>query len=49
MLSPNLVALNRDAFVLDDEHETTVELQAHRSESDLADLDLGDDALNPAA
>jgi hypothetical protein len=43
MLSPTLVALNRDVFVLDAEHETTVELQAHRGESDLADLDLGDD------
>jgi hypothetical protein len=29
--------------VLDGADETTVELRAHRSESDLADLDLGDD------
>jgi hypothetical protein len=49
MLSPTLVDLNRDAFVLDGEHETTVELQAHRSESDLADLDLGDDEHLDAA
>jgi hypothetical protein len=45
MLSATLVALNRDAFVLDGEHQTTVEVRAHRSESDLADLadvDLGD-------
>ena len=49
MLSPNLVALNRDAFVLDGEHETTVDLQAHRSASDLTGLDLGEDALDSAA
>jgi hypothetical protein len=42
MLSPTLVALNRDAFVLDGGLETTVGLRAHRSASDLADLDLGD-------
>jgi hypothetical protein len=50
MLSPTLVALNRDAFVLDGEHETTVELQEHRRESDFADLDLGnEDHLDTAA
>jgi hypothetical protein len=50
MRSSTLVALNRDAFVLDGEHETTVELEAHRSESDLADLDLGnEDHLDTAA
>jgi hypothetical protein len=54
MLSPTLVALNRDAFVLDVEHESIVELQAHRNESDLADLDLdldlgNDDHLDTAA
>lgn len=43
MLSPTLVVLNRVAFVLDGEQETTVELQTHRGESDLADLDIGDD------
>jgi hypothetical protein len=48
MLSPTLVALNRDAFVLDGEHETTVDLQAHRSPSNRTDLDLGDD-LDTAA
>ena len=40
MLSPRLVALNRDAFVFDQALETTVELADHRAESDLADLDL---------
>lgn len=43
MLSPTLVALNRDAFVLDGAHATTVELQVHRGESDLEDLDLGEE------
>jgi hypothetical protein len=40
MLSPRLAALHRDAFVLDQTLETSVELAAHRAESDLADLDL---------
>jgi hypothetical protein len=48
MPSPRLVALHRDAFVLDEPLESTVQLAAHRSESDLADIDLGDDE-NPAA
>jgi hypothetical protein len=48
MLSPTLVALNRDAFVLDGEHETTVELQAHLSPSNFTDLDRRDD-LDTAA
>jgi len=43
MLSPSLAALHRDAFVHDQPIETTVALDAHRSESDLADSDLGDD------
>ena len=43
MLSPTLVTLNRDAFVQQNEPESTVELQAHRGPSDLADLDLRDD------
>jgi hypothetical protein len=43
MLSPRLVALHRDTFVHDQPLQTTVELAAHRAESDLADLDLGDD------
>ncbi len=44
MLSPRLATLHRDTFVFDEPLETTVELAAHRGESDLADLDLGDDA-----
>jgi len=48
MLSPRLAALHHDTFVLDKPVETTVELAAHRSESDLADLDLPDDT-EPAA
>ncbi|MGA2014341.1 MAG: hypothetical protein ABSH51_27955, partial [Solirubrobacteraceae bacterium] len=43
MLSPRLAALHRDTFVHDQPLQTTVELDAHRAESDLADLDLGDD------
>ena len=40
MLSPALIALNRDAFVSDTGVETTVDLDAGRAASDLADLDL---------
>ena len=43
MLSPNLAQLNRDAFVLDEALESTVRLDEHRGESDLAGLDLGDE------
>jgi hypothetical protein len=43
MLSPTLVALHRDAFLHDDTHESTVDLAAHRSETALEELDLGDD------
>ena len=43
MLSPRLATLNAAAFVTDDEIETTVDLSAHRGESALDDLDLGDD------
>jgi hypothetical protein len=43
MLSPNLAHLNRDAFVLDEALESTVHLEEHRGESDLAALDLGDE------
>ena len=44
MLSPRLAALHRDTFVFDQPLETSVELAAHRAESDLADLDLGGDS-----
>jgi hypothetical protein len=43
MLSPALVALNRDAFVNDDPAETTVDLVGHRAASDLDELALGDE------
>ena len=49
MLSPTLVALNRDAFIHDDTHESTVELANHRAESALEDLDLGDDPTDDSA
>ena len=52
MLSPRLAALHRDAFVFDESLATTVELAAHRAESDLADLDLDldfGDGTEPAA
>ena len=49
MLSPRLAALHRDAFVHDQPPETTVQLDAHRGESDLADLDLGEDDQDSAA
>jgi hypothetical protein len=40
MLSPRLAELNADAFTDRDEHETTVDLAAHRGESTLDELDL---------
>lgn len=40
MLSPALVALNRDAFLKDEHVETTVDLDAHRAASDLDELAL---------
>jgi hypothetical protein len=42
MLSPRLVALNRDAFAIDDGPQSTVNLAAHRRESSLDELDLGE-------
>jgi hypothetical protein len=47
MLSPALVVLNRDAFVIRDECETTVDLAGRHAVSSLDDLDL--DELNSAA
>ena len=50
MLSPTLVTLHRDAFVVDDGIETTVALAEHRGESILDQVDLSDDDdLDPAA
>ncbi len=43
MLSPSLASLNRDAFVVDDGIETTVDLHGHRSPSDLDELALGEE------
>jgi hypothetical protein len=36
-LSPALVELNRDAFVVNESAETTVDLDGHRAASDLDD------------
>jgi hypothetical protein len=44
MLSPRLATLHRDTFVFDQPLETSVELAAHRAESNLADFDLGGDS-----
>ena len=43
MLSPHLAQLNRDAFVLDEALKSTVRLEEHRGDSDLGDLDLGEE------
>ena len=47
MLSPALVALNRDAFLIQGECETTVDLAGRHAATSLDDLDL--DELNSAA
>jgi hypothetical protein len=49
MLSPALVALNHDAFVIDERAETTVDLEAHRSASGLEELALDDEPDAEAA
>jgi hypothetical protein len=49
MLSPTLVALNRDAFVVKESAETTVDLEGHRAASDLDELALDDDPDAEAA
>ena len=43
ILSPRLVELNKDAFVFDGGMESSVDLDAHRADSELDELDLGDD------
>ena len=43
LLSPALVALNRDSFVVDERAETTVDLDSHRAASDLDELALDDE------
>ncbi len=49
MLSPALVALNRDAFLKDEHVETTVDLDAHRAASDLDELALDEGQISEAA
>ena len=49
MLSPALVALNRDAFVIGGGVETTVDLEGHRAASDLDELALEDETDAEAA
>jgi hypothetical protein len=49
MLSPALVTLNRDAFVIDESAETTVDLDGHRAASDLDELALDDEQEVEAA
>ncbi|MGB0092721.1 MAG: hypothetical protein WBP81_09330, partial [Solirubrobacteraceae bacterium] len=46
MLSPTLAALNHDAFITD---ESSVDLDGHRSASDLDELDLDDTQTGEAA
>ena len=49
MLSPSLVALNREAFVVNESTETTVDLDGHRAASDLDELALDDELDAEAA
>lgn len=49
MLSPRLAALHRGAFVFDEPLQSTVELDKHRSASNLDELDLDDPHANQAA
>jgi hypothetical protein len=49
ILSPRLVELNKDAFVVDGGIESSVDLDAHRADTDLDELDLGDDEHAAAA
>ncbi|MBV9196871.1 MAG: hypothetical protein JO168_22265 [Solirubrobacterales bacterium] len=42
ILSPTLVELNRDSFVIDPGTRSTVDLDQHRGDSSLEDIDLGD-------
>ena len=43
MLSPHLAEINRDDFVLDDTLAPAADLTAHRADSALADVDLGEE------
>jgi hypothetical protein len=40
MLSPRLIEMHRDAFVIDERERSTVDLAAHRGDSSLEDLEL---------
>jgi hypothetical protein len=42
MLSPRLAALHRDAFAIDDGPQSSVDLAAHRGDSSLEELDIGE-------
>ena len=44
MLSPSLIDLNRDSFAPDEAVETTVDLETHRRDALLSDINLGCDA-----
>ena len=43
LLSPRLAELHRDAFAADADTVSTVDLESRRHESDLDELDLGED------
>ena len=49
MLSPRLAALHHSTFVFDEPHQSTVELDKHRSASNLDELDLNDPHADKAA
>jgi hypothetical protein len=49
MLSPALVVLNRDAFLIQDESETTVDLAGRHAASSLEDLDLDELSARPCS
>jgi hypothetical protein len=49
ILSPRLVELNKDTFVFDTGIESSVDLDAHSADSNLDELDLGDDQHVAAA
>jgi hypothetical protein len=49
MLSPRLAALHHSTFVFDQPLQSTVELDKHRSASNLDELDLDDPHAEEAA
>ena len=49
MLSPTFVTLNHDAVIADHGDESTVDLDKHRSPSNLDELDLDDAPADEAA